>query len=99
MFEKMATKIEKIKMAENLRYAICLQFLERLENCGKKNVVECMTLRDVIDDVNGSPKVGNTIELMKKELRKMKIVENHKEPLKKESKTYYVHNNEDNRSR
>ena len=54
-FENMATKIEKIKLAENLRYAKSLQFLERLENCGKINVVECMRLRDVVEDVNGNP--------------------------------------------
>ena len=51
-FEEMATEIEKIKLAKNLRYALSLQFLERLENCGKINAVECMRLRDVIEDVN-----------------------------------------------
>ena len=58
-----------------------------------------MRLRYVIEDVNSNPKAGNTIVLMNKELRKMKVVENWEEPFKKESKTYYGHNNEDNRSR
>ena len=34
-FEEMVTEIERIKLAENLKYAMSLQFLERLENCGK----------------------------------------------------------------
>ena len=55
--------------------AISLQFLERLENCVKITAVESMKLRDVIEDVNGNPRLGDSIEMMKKELRKMKVVE------------------------
>ena len=57
-----------------------------------------MKLKDVIGDVNGNPKDGDTLELMKKELRKMKVVENREEPFKNENTTYYVWNTEDNRS-
>ena len=39
------------------------------------------------------------MKLMKKELRKMKVVENFEEPFKRENTTYYVWNTEDNRSR
>ena len=46
-----------------------------------------MKLKDMIEDVNGNPKDGDTLELMKKELRKMKVVENHEEPVKKENAT------------
>ena len=76
-----------------------LQFLERLENCEKINAAERMKLKDVIEDVNGNPKDGDTLELMKKELRKMKVVENHEEPFKNENTTYYIQNTNDNRSR
>ena len=57
-----------------------------------------MRLRDVIEDVNVNPKAGDTLEMMKKELRKMKVVENREELFKKESKTYFVRD-ENNRSR
>merc|ERR1712115_92879 len=88
-FEEMVTEIEKIKFAENLRYAVSLQFLERLENCSKINAVEHMRLSDVIEDVKGNPKAGETLEMMKKELRMMKVVENRDEPFKKESEAYF----------
>ena len=32
-FEEMVVEIDKIRLAENLKYAMSLQFLERLENC------------------------------------------------------------------
>ena len=38
-FEEKVTEVEKIKLAENLIYSLSLQFLERLENCGKINAV------------------------------------------------------------
>ena len=41
-FEEMITETEKIKLAENLKYAMGLQFLERLENSGKIDAVERM---------------------------------------------------------
>lgn len=84
-------------MAENLRYALSLQFLERLENLGKINAVEQMRLRDVIEDVNGNPKAGYTLELMKNELRKITVVKNREEPFKKENRAYFVRD-ENNRS-
>ena len=105
-FGDMITEMKKIKLAENLDYAMGLQYLERLEKSGKVNAVEKNILRDVLEDVDGSPKEGETIELMKKELRKMKVAENREEPFKKnidtyhqEDATYYVWNTDDNRSR
>ena len=47
-FEEIVTEIEQIKLAENLKYGVSVQFLERLENCEKINTVECMKLREVI---------------------------------------------------
>ena len=82
--------MKKIKLAENLDFAMGLQFLERLEKSGKVNAVEKKILRDVLEDVDGNPKEGETIELMKKELRKMKVAENREEPFKKGIATNYI---------
>ena len=84
-----------------------LQFLERLEKSGKVNAVEKKTIRDILEDVHGNPKEGDTLEMMKKELKKMKVAENREEPFKEkkgtttsfEDDTYYVRNTVDNRSR
>ena len=76
-----------------------MQFLERLENCGEINVVEKLRLKDVIEDANGNPKLGDTTELMRKELKKMKVIENRNEVFKNKNTTYYVRNTDDNRSR
>ena len=103
----MIIQMKKIKLAENLDYAMGLQFLERLEKSGKVNAVEKKILRDILEDVDGNPKEGEMLELMKKELRKMKVAENREEPFKKkesmtyyqEDTTYYVWNTDDNRSR
>ena len=65
-------------------------------------------LRYILEDVDGNSNEGDILELMKKELKKMKVVENREEPFKKkkeiatnylESETYYVRNTDDNRSR
>ena len=96
-FRDMITETKKIKLAEDLEYAMGLQFLERLENSGRINAVEKKILRDILEDVDGNPRVGETVELMKKELRKMKVAENTEEPFKKEQKAFYV--KDDNRAR
>ena len=70
-FGDMLTEMKKIKLAENLDFAMGLQFLERLEKSGKVNAVEKKILRDVLEDVDGNPKEGEMVELMKKELRKI----------------------------
>ena len=46
-----------------------------------------MKLKDVIEDIDGNPREGDTLEMLKKELRRMKVVENHEEPF---SYIYYV---------
>jgi len=56
-------------------------------------------LKDILEDADGNPKPGDTTEIMKKELKRLKIVENREEPFaNKETKTYYTRN-DDNRSR
>ena len=44
-------------------------------------------MKDIIEDADGNPKAGNTMEAMKKELKKLKVAENHEEPFAKETKT------------
>ena len=107
-FGDMILEMKKIKLAENLDYAMGLQFLERLEKSGKVNAVEKNILRDILEDVDGNPKEGDMLGLMKKELSKMKVAENSAEPFRKKEGTttdyqedtnYYVWNTDDNRSR
>ena len=105
-FGDMIVELKKIKLAENLDYAMRLQFLERLEKSGKVNAVESKILRDIMEDADGNPRAGDTLELMKKELKRMKVAENREEPFKKGIETnyvdedvYFVRNGGDNRSR
>ena len=70
-----------------------------MEKYGDINAVERMKLKDLIEDVNGNPKEGNTFEMMKKVLKKIKVDENCEEPFTKENNNYYVQNTDDNRSR
>ena len=60
-FGDMIIEMKKIKLAENLDYAMGLQFLERLEKSGKVNAVEKKILRDILEDVDGNPKEGDII--------------------------------------
>ena len=62
-------------------------------------------LRDILEDADRNPKEGNVLDMMKKELKGMKVAENREEPFKKgiatnylAEDTYYVRNAEDNRS-
>ncbi len=65
-FGDMTIDMKKIKLAENLDYAIGLQSLKRLEKSGKANAIEKKILRDILEDVDGNPKEGDRLELMKK---------------------------------
>ena len=56
-------EIKKIRLANNLDYAMGLQFLEWLEKSGKVNAVEKKILRDILEDADGNPKQGETLEL------------------------------------
>ena len=104
-FGDMIVEMKKIRLAENLEYAMGLQFLERLEKSSKVNTVEKKMLRDILEDADGNPRAGEILELMKKELKRMKVVENREEPFKKGIATnylediHYVRNADDNRSR
>ena len=41
-----------------------LQFLKRLEKSGKVNAVEKNILRDILEDIDGNRKEGDTLENM-----------------------------------
>ena len=43
-----------------------------------------------MEDADGNPKAGETLELMKKELKRLKVVDNREEPIKKGIETNYV---------
>ena len=58
-----------------------------------------MKLKDVIEDVISEQKVGDTLEMLKTKLRRMKVVENHDEPFGRSTNSYYVQNTNDNRSK
>ena len=60
-FGDMIVEMKKIRLAENLDYAMGLQFLERLEKSSKVNAVEKKMLRDILEDADGNPRVGETL--------------------------------------
>ena len=94
-FEDMVLEVKKIKLAERLEYAMGLQFLERMETSGKINGMERKILRDLLEDEDGNPRDGDRLEVMKKELKRMKVVENREEPFKthyQEDTTYWEGN-------
>ena len=53
--------------------------MERLEAGGKINTTEKLRLNDILQDTDGNLKPGDTMEGMKKELKRLKIVENREE--------------------
>merc|ERR1712237_61579 len=88
-------------MTARLRYALSSQFVDRLEAGGKINSTERMRLKDLLEDTDGKPKPGETTEDMKRELKRLKIVENREEPFaakKEETRAYYArHESNQNR--
>ena len=50
-FEEMLTGVERISLADNLKYAMSLQFMERPEDCGNIIAIETIKLKDVIEDL------------------------------------------------
>ena len=106
-FEQMMAEIEKVKLAQNLNYAMGLQFLDRIEKCGKINNIEKMRLKDFLEDEDGKPREGETLGRMKKELKRMRVTERREDPFKEglgtnyvsTEETYYVRNGNDYRSR
>ena len=79
-FEEMVMDIRSLGLVEQLEYAVSAQFVERLEEGGKVNSGERIRLKDILETREGKPRDGNTMEEMKKELKRLKVIENTEEP-------------------
>jgi len=98
-FDEMLIEIKTLDLARRLEYAVSAQFVDRLEEGGKINTMEKLRLKDILEDAEGNPRPGDTTDTMKRELKRLKIVDHREEPFaSKETPTYYTRNDE-NRSR
>ena len=80
-FDEMLLEVQNLNMMTNrFKYALSSQFVDRLEAGGKINSTESLRLKDLLEDPEGKPKPGDTTEDMKRELKRLKIVENREEP-------------------
>ena len=107
-FDELLVEVQSLNlMTARFKYALSSQFVDRLEAGGKINSTERLRLKDLLEDSDGKPKPGDTTDDMKRELKRLKIVENREEPFankKEETRAYYTRNdsNQDrfeNRSR
>ena len=101
-FEEMLLEMSSLEMSTpRMEYAVSAQFVERLAESGKINSTEKLRLKDILEESDGRPKRGNTAELMKRELKRLKVAENREEPFapfsNKDTITNYVRT--DQRSR
>ena len=74
-FEEMMTEVDKEKLAENLKYALSSQFVDRLEKESKIKAGEKLRLNDVMEDDHRKLGIGNIPESIKKELKKISVRE------------------------
>ena len=56
------------------------KFGERLEESGKMNATERPWLKDILEEHNGTPKIGKTKELMKREPKSLKAADKREKP-------------------
>ena len=61
-FGRMMVEVKKIDLANNLDYAMTLQFMDRLEKNGKISGDERMRLKDEIETKEGKPKGRDSAE-------------------------------------
>merc|ERR1712115_212034 len=92
-FERMMTETKKVDLAAKLDYALTLQFIDRLEKEGKISSDERMRLKDEIETKEGKSKVTNSAEIVQKELRRMKVINNREKVFDKTIDTHYVGDN------
>merc|ERR1712074_162172 len=78
--DEMLIEMENLNLADRLQYAVSAQFVDRLEENGKINATEKLRLKDILEDQDGKPKAGDTTEQMKRELKRLKIVDHREEP-------------------
>ena len=72
----MMEEVKKLDLAANMNFAITLQFMESLQKDGKISSDERMRLKDKIETGDGKPKYRDSAEVVQKELKRMKIVNN-----------------------
>merc|ERR1712105_124912 len=98
-FEELLLEMAALEMATpRMEYAVAAQFVDRLEESGKINATEKLRLKDILEEPDCKPKRGDTTELMKRELKRLRVAENREEPfLNKDTVTNYVKS--DSRSR
>merc|ERR1712105_306419 len=76
-FEEMILEMSSLDMSTpRMEYAVTAQFVDRLEESGKINATEKLRLKDILEEPDGKPKRGDTTELMKRELKRLKVAEN-----------------------
>ena len=49
---------------------------------------EKLRLKDILETREGNPKKGGTMEEMKEELKRLKVIKNRVEPFKKETRAF-----------
>merc|ERR1712030_266689 len=98
-FEEMLLEMSALEMiTPRMEFAVTAQFVDRLEESEKINATEKLRLKDILEEPNGTPKRGDTTELMKRELKRLRVAENREEPfVNKDTVTNYVKS--DSRSR
>merc|ERR1712090_9699 len=80
-FEEMLLEMTSLEMiTTRMEYAVSAQFVDRLAESGKIDSTEKLRLKDILEESDGRPKRGDTAELMKRELRRLKVAENREEP-------------------
>ena len=97
-YDRIINDVKKVDLTNNLMYALTVQFVDRLEKSGLINNEEKQWLKDQIE-TKGGPRAGDVVESMRRELKRLNIVDNREEMWKgREHSTYYVQN-QDMRSR
>ena len=89
-FEEMMMEVKNLRLVERLEYALSAQFVERLEEGGKINSNEKLRLKDILETRDGNLKEGDTMEEMKKELKRLKVIENREEPFTNKTRAFYT---------
>merc|ERR1712105_60797 len=80
-FEEMLLEMSSLDMSTpRMEYAVSAQFVDRLAESGKINATEKLWLKDILEESDGKPKRGDTTDLMKRELKRLKVAENREEP-------------------
>ena len=86
----MITETAKIKLANNLDYALSLQFIDKLEKNNKINSEEKLCLKEAIEDNIGKLQHGDIPKHLKKEIKSIQIEDSREEKYDKEFKTNYM---------